>query len=177
MGYWTQFLFWMGVAFAPLVVNALACRLAGARHSDALGLSGMLVTFWVICNFMINTPPGQPENMLALTFLDLAGLGIVLASWWTERANYKLVLAATFLAQLVAHATFWWGYDRYWGGWSQAERDGARLMYKGALNFWFLISAFSISWPGGSRLALRIVDLLSHPRHHGHYPDAGPRGS
>lgn len=110
-----------------------ACQLLAVT----LGLS-------ILCR--IAAPPGGFGNMVWLSVGDLTALLLSLAGCWTKFAWWKLVFCLTFLADLAAHAGFWWA-------WQQGH--DARYTYVLTLNALYIVAMAASAWPGAEHVARR----------------------
>lgn len=160
-----QIALWGLASLIPFGLNAWALRGHYHAYVDAAGLSLMLILLWALYNLSLVSPPGQPENMLVLTVLDVIATGICAAAWVTQPKTYKLTLALLFVFQLACHAAFW-------VAWPQ---DGLLFNYKAILNATYALQLIVAAWPGGVALVRHCLDRLSdHGRAH-HYVGARRR--
>lgn len=143
---------WGAAALLPLILNYGALRRQFKAHVDDVGLSVMMVMSYALYNLIIHSPPSQPENMVALSIMDLMFTGIVAAAWVTQPKTYKMVLTILFISQLAIHAAFWLSWPQ----------DGLLYTYKAGLNATFALQLITVGWPGGHALVRRGLAYLSH---------------
>lgn len=157
-----QIVLWGFVALIPFGLNTWALRDDYHGHVDAVGLSIMLILMWALYNLALVSPPGQPQNMLVLTAMDVIATGVCAAAWVTQPKPYKLILALLFVLQLALHAAFWLAWPR----------DGLLFNYKALLNATFALQLLTAAWPGGVALVRHGLDRLSDYRRAHHYVGA-----
>jgi hypothetical protein len=145
---------WGIAAVIPLGVNWWAHRLYKPRFTDALGLSLFMVLMWALYNVVVASPPGRPQNMIPLTFLDVAAMFVVLVAWASRHRAYKLILASLFLAQLVIHAAFWLATS-----WRGPAEHGMLYSYLACLNATFALQLLTVGFPGGRALVRRHLTV------------------
>lgn len=160
-----QLLFWCVAAVAPLVVNKAAQRLERDRFGDAVGLSMMMIFSWSIYNLMAASPPGKPQNLAGLSFVDLMFLCAAVAAWVRRPKAYKIILAGLFLVQIAAHCAFWVA-----GG-----PNHMLYAYLSILNGVFALQLLTVAWPGGACLVRSGLAHLPHPRWVHHHVRIGPK--
>lgn len=144
------------IALIPLLLNFAASRSDLCRFVDAVTLSAMLCVMWAFTTIAAQIWP-FPESKQFHPLLDLIGLTAALAAYATQRAAWKLGLAALFLAQLVAHAAFWWMRLNH-------PLPGMGFAYILALNVLWIGMIGCLSMSGGAHVLRRSLDWLRHHR-------------
>lgn len=128
------------IVVLPLLANLYATRGDYKRYVDALMLSSMICMFWAFTN-AIGALWAFPDSKKFHGLVDLIGLITCVVAYLTQRFRWKAVLAGLFMAQLVAHAVFWWVYDG-------ATSGSIAYNYKLTLNLTWLAQIACVAYPG-----------------------------
>lgn len=140
----------------PFVLNFIASRDDYKRYVDAFFMSGMLCVIWAATN-LIGALWGFPASKQFHPLIDLLGLSAAVAAYMTQRQRWKLALAYLFMAQLVAHAVFWWA-------WVSAPHGGIGRSYMLVLNLLWLAQVVCVGSPGAGRV---VTIVARHRLRHG----------
>lgn len=151
---------------ATLIVVALsaAASLFDFReNSDSLGVSVLLAMILYISMIVRSHPtaPGGVGTLVVFPVIDLAALCAVSLIFATRPGVWKFVVAFSFLAQLVAHFSFW-------RGWSIG--NDTFPVYILLLNLLAAVSLLANGYAGARGVAVGLITHLSRGRHVGLRP-------
>jgi len=143
------------LAVGALILNRIAWSHDKTRYTDALGLAFMLLCMWAGSNVLVAVW-GVPAGLRAYPVMDLAAGLLTLFAWGSDRRNWKVALAFTFVLDCVCHLSFWMT-----GGHAFTE-------YALSLNALFVLQCLVVGWPGGLHVASAVMRRLRlHPSWHG----------
>lgn len=87
---------------AVFVICFLAYRSAPRQHADLMGVAAMLCVGFAVGN-VLNAVYGLPDAILGFPVIDLAMVAMIYRSWMKTPDRWKVVMVATFVAQLAFH--------------------------------------------------------------------------
>jgi len=156
----------------PLALNLAASRIDYGRHVDAVFASGMLCVLWALTN-AIGVLYEFPQSKQFHSLLDLIALSAMVGAYMTQRQAWKLALCVLFLAQLAAHAVFWWMWwhtptEWHTAAWRDTPLGSIGRGYMATLNVLWLAMLVCVAWPGGRCVRVRLGSRL---RSDGRHPD------
>lgn len=155
-----QIALWGIAASAPLCLN-----LATNRRVDALGLSAMLLATWCVGRFMAVFFT-LPESMTLYPVEDALCGGVAILAWKTQKAPWKLLLAALFVVQCCLHASFWLA-------WNSGSKSSL-LFYITCNNAIFALQLITVSWGALAHVAGSVVGRVSRGARIVHTERNGP---
>lgn len=151
-----QVCLWGAAVLMPLFLNALT-----RRGPDAQGLAAMLVMIWGFERVMwVLWDP--PACMVLYPVLDAVAGATAFTAWATRARFWKLILTATYVAQLCLHFDFWVAWPS----------ESSLYRYILLNNLLFAAQLVCVASPGTLSAARSLLSHLPHRVGALHHPEA-----